>query len=86
MNAALLILRVVLELGFGRHGARKLFGCSGAGDVSGTEDHIAEAPLRPRRKTLTADCGKFCTKLTALCMALLAAPLYGQSDLTAASR
>jgi outer membrane protein TolC len=33
-------------------------------------------------KMLPADCA-VCTKLTALCVALLAAPLYGQSDLTA---
>ena len=38
-------------------------------------------------KMLTADCTKLCAKLTALCVALLAgAPLYGQSDVTAASQ
>jgi outer membrane protein TolC len=35
---------------------------------------------------LSADRGKLCTKLTALCLALLAAPLYGQSDFTATSQ
>ena len=37
-------------------------------------------------KILSADRAKFCNKLIALCMALLAAPLYGQSDLTATSQ
>jgi outer membrane protein TolC len=37
-------------------------------------------------KMLSADRGKLCTKLTALCVALLAAPLYAQSDLTATSQ
>jgi outer membrane protein TolC len=37
-------------------------------------------------KMLTADRAMLCTKLTALCLALLAAPVYGQSDLTAASQ
>jgi outer membrane protein TolC len=32
-------------------------------------------------KMLTAERARFCTKLTALCVALLAVPLYGQSDL-----
>ena len=37
-------------------------------------------------KNLTADRGRLCVKLTVLCVALLAAPLYGQSDLTATSQ
>ncbi|MGA9977616.1 MAG: TolC family protein [Candidatus Sulfotelmatobacter sp.] len=35
---------------------------------------------------LTAERARRCTKLTVLCVALLAAPLYGQSDLTATSQ
>src|SRR5271155_512073 len=53
--------------------------------ISGTGDHMTEAPMRPRRQMLTADRAKLCTKLTALCLALLAAPLYGQSGLAATS-
>jgi outer membrane protein TolC len=37
-------------------------------------------------KNLTADRARIWTKLTALCVALVAAPLYGQSDSTAASQ
>ncbi len=40
----------------------------------------------PALGMLSADRARLCTKLTAFCMALLAAPLYGQSDLTVASR
>jgi outer membrane protein TolC len=53
--------------------------------ISGTGDHMTEAPMRPQRQMLTADRAKLCTKLTALCLALLAAPLYGQSGLAATS-
>ncbi|MGB6678138.1 MAG: hypothetical protein WBE44_15700 [Terriglobales bacterium] len=59
MNATRLILRVV----FGGYG------------TSGTGDRLTEAPMRPRRQMLSADHAKLCTKLTALCLALLAAPL-----------
>ena len=65
--------RLILRVVFGGHVA------------SGTGDRMTEAPMR-RRQMLTADRAKLCTKLTALCLALLAAPLYGQSDLTATSR
>ena len=37
-------------------------------------------------KELTTDPARLCTKLTALCLALLAAQLYAQSDLTATSQ
>ena len=37
-------------------------------------------------KNSTADRARLCTKLTAFCAALLAVPLYGQSDLTVATR
>jgi hypothetical protein len=37
-------------------------------------------------KILSAERGRLCTKRTALCVALLAAPLYGQSDFTATSQ
>lgn len=37
-------------------------------------------------KELTTDPARLCTKLTALCLALVAAQLYAQSDLTAASQ
>ena len=40
----------------------------------------------PALKMLPPDCARVCAKLPALCLALLAAPLYGQSDLTATSQ
>jgi outer membrane protein TolC len=40
----------------------------------------------PALQMLTADRAMLCTKLIALCLALLVAPLYGQSDLAAASQ
>ena len=70
MNATRLILRVV----FGGHRRQRYRRSHDRGSYAA------------RRQMLTADRAKLCTKLTALCLALLAAPLYGQSDLTATSR
>jgi putative oxidoreductase len=47
MNAALLILRVVVGLGFASHGAQKLFGWFGGYGISGTGAYFESIGFRP---------------------------------------
>lgn len=47
MNAALLILRVVVGLGFASHGTQKLFGWFGGYGISGTGAYFESIGFRP---------------------------------------
>lgn len=49
MEIGLLVLRLVVGVGFGAHGAQKLFGAFGGGGIAGTGGHFEQVGLRPGR-------------------------------------
>ena len=68
MNAALLILRMVLGLGLASHGSQKLFGWFGGGGIGGTGVFLESIGFRPgSRFALAAGLGEFLGGLLLAC-------------------